>query len=116
MTKSNSQTDWHTHRVPSKRKSNPVIPLALTLLLDRLDISLLLEHLCVLRHVLGALERVKVPHVRLAVEDGDEGGFALAEGAEGQGREEWEGLDVLQCRHAVLRVGDESAADHTSQL
>jgi hypothetical protein len=55
--------------VLAKRESDPVVPVALALLLDGLDVSLLLEHLGVLGHVLGGLERVEIADVGVAVQD-----------------------------------------------
>lgn len=68
----------------SQKETYPVVPVALALLLDRLNVPLLLEHLSVLGHIFRTGERVKVPHIRLAVEDWYEGRRDLTETGEGQ--------------------------------
>jgi hypothetical protein len=60
----------HVHLTRSSKESRrtyPVVPVAQTLLLDSLDISLFLEDLGVLCHIFSRFETVKVPYVRLAI-------------------------------------------------
>jgi hypothetical protein len=83
----------------------------LALLLHGLDVSLLLEHLGVLCHVLGRGERIKVADVRVAIEDGNEWRRNLSQRAEWQRGEEWQRLDIGQGRDSVLGVSDQSVGE-----
>lgn len=98
------QPHAQTYMVLAKGESDPVVAVAYTLLLDRLDITLLLEHLGVLGHVLRRLERVKVTNVGVSVEDGNKRRGDLAQRSEREGREERKSLDIREGGHPVFGV------------
>jgi hypothetical protein len=79
-----------TYVVLSKRETNPVVPVPMSPLFDRLNISLLLEHLSVLGHILCGLKRVKVSDIGISVKYRDEGCRSFTEAGEWERGEERE--------------------------
>ena len=96
------------HMVLAKGESDPIVPVPLSFLLDRLDVALFLKHLCVLCHILGRLKRVKVPYVGVSIKNGHERCGDFAQAGERKGRKEGQGLDVWERGHPVFRVSDQS--------
>jgi hypothetical protein len=96
--------------------THPVVPVAETLFLDSLDISLLLEHLGVLCHVLRRLETVKVADVRLAIEHRDERSGRLSQGRKLGLLEEWQSLDIGESSDSVFRMGDQAIDQYSFSI
>lgn len=92
----------------AKCKSDPVVSFALTLLFDRFDISLFLEHLGVLGHVLWGFERIEIAHVGISIKYRYKWRRDLSKTGEGEVGKEGKSLNVCKCGHSIFGMGNKT--------